>query len=234
MAVKNQQKVFEFQQYRNKQFVFRDRAEAGQVLSGMLEAYRETDTLILAIPDGGVPVAVVLSDELNLPIDVAVVSKVTPQWNTEVGFGAVAFDGTVRVNQEFPQAVGMSNQEVQKRIAFTKKKVRRREKIFRGGKPLPKIAGRVVLLVDDGLATGSTMSVAVESVRKAEAKKIIVAVPTAHQEALNLISKDADELYCANVRSGFHYAVAQAYKFWTDVTEPEAAELLSKLQPPIS
>lgn len=204
--------------------MFRDRAAAGQVLAGMLEKFRGTDTLVLAIPAGGVPVAAEIALALELPLALAPVSKVLLPWTTESGYGAVAFDGTEWIDQEAVQSYGLSAAQVAKAVAEARAKVRRRTRA------MPEVAGRAAILVDDGIAAGSTMRTAIAALRKQRAAQVIVAVPTAHRHSYDLIAKLADQIYCPDVRSGFRFAVADAYERWHDLSDDEVEALLTKAQ----
>lgn len=219
--------VADLPELRDRVGVFADRAEAGRVLAGMLERYRGSDALVLAIPAGGVPVAVVLAAELGLEMDVVVVSKVTPSWNSEVGYGAVAFNGTVRLNRAMMARLGIDEAEARAGIERTQEKVRRRVRALRGDRPLPKVTERTVILVDDGLASGFTMLVAAEAVREAGAAEVVVAAPTAHADTVPRLVAAADHIYIANLRGGLSFAVADAYRNWHDVSLEEAQRLLA-------
>lgn len=208
--------------------VFRDRAHAGQLLATMLAAYR--DAVLLAIPAGGVPVAAEIAHRLRLPLDVAVVSKLTPPWNTETAYGAVAFDGTVHVNKEYVAHFGLSDRDVRAAVRRAKAKVQRRLERFRGHTPFPGLRGRPVIVVDDGLASGATLRVALSALRRHGADRLIVAVPTGHSQSLTLIASEIEALYCVNMRSGFSFAVADAYAQWYDVSEDEVADVLEGLE----
>ena len=207
--------------------VFRNREHAGEVLAGMLEDYSDSEAIVMAVPAGGVPVAKVLAEELNLPLDIAVVSKITLPWNTEVGYGAVAFDGTVRLNNDFIARLGLTDEEIQQGIRKTSAKVARRVKNLRGEQSLPDLSSSHIILVDDGLASGFTMQVAIEAVQKAGANSISVAVPTGHQRSVESIAGGVNTLCCANIRSGYQFAVASAYLRWSDVSEKEVVSLLA-------
>ena len=222
-----EEKVFDLPELRGKTAVFRDRAEAGRILASMLAAYRGTDAVVFAIPAGGVPVGAVLARELGLPLEVAVVSKITLPWNTEAGYGAVAFDGTVRLNEELVSYYGLTKEEIEEGTAKTAQKVARRVQAFRGGRPLPELKGRPVILVDDGLASGFTMLTAVAAMRKAGADKVIIAVPTGHFGAIERVAPCVEAVYCANIRSGWRFAVADAYEEWSDVSEEEVKRILA-------
>jgi predicted phosphoribosyltransferase len=195
----------------------------------MLEGNLPAGALVLAIPAGGVPVGAAIAGRLGLALDVAVVSKITLPWNTEVGYGAVAFDGTVRLNQGLLATTRLTDADVSRGVAATTDKVKQRVSRFRGAGPAPDFGGRTAILVDDGLASGFTMRVAVEALRNCGAEAIVVAVPTGPVDPVRSIAAEADEVYCANVREGHPFAVADAYRNWRDVTEDEAAAILASL-----
>ena len=206
--------------------VFRDRTHAGMVLAEMLHALAcEQQPLILSIPAGGIPVGAVIARELRLPLGVVVVSKITPPFNSEVGYGAVAFDGSVRLNKAILPTLHLGQGEIRSGIARTKKKVARRVKEFGAGKYLEELGGRMGVLVDDGVASGHTMGLAADALRNAGAWRIVIAVPTAHEQSIRTLT-NLDEVYCPNIRSGMTFAVADAYQNWRDVSEKEAARIL--------
>ena len=179
-------KIFDLPQLRNRVRIFRDRASAGKVLAGMLEEYRGSDALVMGIPAGGMAVAVEIARELHLALDIDVVSKITLPWNSEAGYGAVAFDGTVMLNEELLSRLNLSEQEIQTGIKKTEQKVSRRVTMFRGDRPLPDF-NRPIILVDDGLASGFTLRVAIKGLRRNGASNLILAVPTAHSESVQMI-----------------------------------------------
>ncbi len=219
--------VHEMEEFHDRVRVFRDRAHAGEVLAGMLSGLRRQDPLVLGVPAGGVPVAAPVAAQLCCLLDVAVVSKITLPWNTESGYGAVAFDGTVRINEDLLPRLDLSPEQVQEGIQATREKVQRRVNLFRGEKPFPSVAGRAVILIDDGLASGFTLLTAVEALRNAGADNLTVAVPTAHESSLDRVAPWVEGFYCANIRGGWGFAVAEAYERWYDVDEEEARRLLA-------
>ncbi len=216
--------IIDIPELRDQAGVFFDRAHAGRILSEMLISYNETDAVVFAIPAGGVPVAAPIARKLNLQLDVAVVSKITLPWNTEAGYGAVAFDGTIQINQEI--TIGLTEDEIEAGTEKASTKVQRRFKEYRGEKPFPDLTNHPAILVDDGIASGFTMLVAVEALRNKGANKIIIAVPTAHLQALERVAPHVDAVYCANIRGGWGFAVAEAYQNWYDVEDEEVAEIL--------
>jgi predicted phosphoribosyltransferase len=191
------------------------------VLAGLLEPFRGSGGVVLAIPAGGWPVATVIAGRLGLAHDVAVVSKITPSWNSEVGYGAVAFDGTARIDERLAAELGIGREERRRGVQAALQKVSRRVTRLRGGDPAPRVEGRPVILVDDGLASGTTMLAAIEAVERLKPEGITVAVPTAHLEAARRVADRVEALYVANLRSESRFAVAAAYENWRDVTDLE-------------
>jgi len=223
--------IIDLPELREQTHVFKDRTHAGQVLAKMLAADDKQAGIILAIPAGGVPVGVVMAKKTGLDFDVAVVSKITLPWNTEAGYGAVAFDGTVKLNKDMLRRVNLTAEDVKKGIEKTTAKVARRVTKLRGQQPLPDLGNRSAILVDDGLASGFTMRVAVAALRNAGAGRIVVAVPTAHRHSAEMIARDVEALYCANIRGGLSYAVASAYRHWSDVAEEDVVKILEQFKP---
>jgi len=222
-------KIFDLPKLRNRVRVFRDRASAGKALAGMLEEYRSSDALVMGVPAGGIAVAVEIARELHLALDIAVVSKITLPWNSEAGYGAVAFDGTVMLNEELLSRLNLSDQDIQTGIKKTEQKVSRRVAVFRGDRPLPAF-NRPILLVDDGLASGFTLRVAIKALRQTGATNVILAVPTAHSESVQMISEEVEAIYCPNLRSGPSFAVADAYEQWSDLDEEEVIRILKEFK----
>jgi predicted phosphoribosyltransferase len=216
-------------QLREETAVFKDRRQAGEVLAGMLKDFTGTGTVVLAIPAGGVPVAAVISEKLKLPLAVAVVSKITFPWDTEAGFGAVAFDGTVQLNERLVRMVQMNKVEQQLQIDVTRKRVQKRAKQFAELAPIPDLKNKTVILVDDGVASGFTIKVAAAAICRKKPAQIIIAAPTGHRQALEQLDKEVNDVYCPNMRGGPTFAVADAYENWYDVSETEAIEILKRL-----
>ncbi len=207
--------------------VFRDRRHAGELLANMLrDDPGLAEAIALAIPAGGVPVAAAIAERLGLPLDVCVVSKVLLPWTTEAGFGAVAFDGTEWINREYVDYYRLTPSQVDKALSQARHKVARRVHLFRDDRPFPDLHERPVILVDDGLAAGSTLRAAITALQRHGAQRIIVAVPTAPTHSALAIAPLASALYVANLRSGPSFAVADAYRHWHDVEETEVMALL--------
>jgi len=223
-------KLYDLPQLRQRVGVFRDRKHAGQILAEMLQEWKGSKAVVLAVPSGGVPVAVEVAGVLGLSLDVAVVSKILLPRNTEAGFGAVSFDGTVWINKEFVDYFGLDQSAIEQQTQAALEKVQRRVKLFRADRSRPDLKNQPVILVDDGIAAGSTLRVALMALHHIGARKIIVAVPTAHQESLVHIMDRVDALYCANIRGGPQFSVAAAYQYWDDVDENDARRMLTSFR----
>jgi putative phosphoribosyl transferase len=205
---------------------FRDRAAAGARLAAMLGTYRGGRAIVLAIPAGGVPVGAAIARELGLSLHAAPVSKVLYPWTTESGFGAVAFDGSVWIDEAAVENSRLTKAQVEKAVADARTKVERRSRKFSSGKVLTDLSGKTVILVDDGIAAGSTMRTAIAALRKLRASCIVIAVPTAPSRSLGAMRKLADDILCADIRGGASFAVADAYEEWRDLSDDEVEAML--------
>lgn len=205
---------------------FRDREAAGRRLAELLAKCKAGDAIVLAIPAGGVPVAAQIAKALSLPLQVAPVSKVLFPWTTEGGFGAVAFDGSVWLDQAAVENFSLSKQQVEKAVAAARAKVERRSKKLCEGRTPAGVSNKTIILVDDGIAAGSTMRTAIAALRKLGAARIVVAVPTAHSRSLAALRALADEIVCPDIRGGTPFAVADAYEEWRDLSDDEVEAML--------
>lgn len=229
MKARLPENVVEITELRDRAAVFRDREHAGEIMAGMLNRYTGTRAILFAVPSGGVPVAAVMAGRLRLRLEVAVVSKITMPWNTEAGYGAVAFDGSVLLNRGVLSRIGLTKEQIEEGRRSTLEKVERRLRIFRGDRPLPDLEATTAILVDDGLASGFTMLAAIGALRGIGGRDVIVAVPTASAMAVELVAPAVESLYCANFRGGSSFAVAAAYKKWEDVEEEDAVSLFRRI-----
>jgi putative phosphoribosyl transferase len=220
--------LVEDQTLRDKINVFRDRAEAGRKLGEKLESFRGSDGLILAIPSGGVPVAMEIARMVSLPLDVIIVRKLQIPFEPEAGFGALGPEGEVIFNDNLLKQLRLSDEEIDQTKRRTFDVIRKRNKLFRAGRAFPETADRTVILVDDGLASGYTMLTAIQSVKKRKAAKVVVAVPTGSARTVEMLLSGVDELVCLNVRTGYSFAVADAYRLWHDLTDDEVLSLLNQ------
>jgi putative phosphoribosyl transferase len=222
--------IVENPEFRDKIHVFDDRSHAGELLAEWLKQYENREeVIIIAIPAGGVPVAVQVSEKLDVPWDLAVTTKLHIPWNREAGFGAVSWDGTVILNKPLVDSLGLTSEEIERRVEEEKKVIQRRLEEFRGDRPFPDLKGKIVIVVDDGLASGFSMLVTTKTLRD-KAGEVVVAVPTAPVRAIELISSYVDRIVCLNIRSGSLFAVADAYKLWYDLTDKEVIDILKSNQ----
>jgi predicted phosphoribosyltransferase len=213
---------------RSKTHILKDRCEAGRLLAGMIGKPPHKNSLVLAIPSGGVPVGYCMAEQLKIPLDIVVVRKIPVPGNPEAGFGAVALDGTLVLNERLVDELGLDQETIRRLASVRLREIEERLEKFRGDRKPADLFQKDVILVDDGLASGYTMLVAVRSLKKHEPRSVTVAVPTAHYEALRLVASEADEVYCLNVRSGFLFAVADAYVDWYDLDDRKVQEYLLK------
>ena len=223
MTTKTENNIYCLSRLRECQSIFLDRTHAGRCIADMI---KESDGVVLGIPAGGIPVAAVVAQALGLRLDVAVVSKITLPWNTEAGYGAVAFDGSLLLNEAQIVRSGLSRNQIRAGIDKTRTKVAERVRRLRGGKPMADLSDKTVIVVDDGLASGYTMQVAIEALARCEVRKMIVAVPTGHTTVVEEVARQVQALYCPNIRSGPRFAAAGAYENWTDVSGSEAETIL--------
>jgi len=221
-------KVIEDAALRNRTFIFRNRDHAGEALAEKLKGFKSSGAWILAIPAGGVPVGFIPSKRLKLHFDIILVRKIHIPWNMEAGFGAISWDGVVLFNEALLQSLGLTEEEVDRCIEMERADIARRMRLFRGDKPFPDLRGKTVILVDDGMASGFSMLAAVESVKRRDVKEIVVAIPTASENAVSLVEPHVDKLVCLNIRSGPIFAVADAYQAWRDLREEDIMMILKE------
>ena len=211
---------------RDRVSVFEDRKDAGKLLAERLVMYRDSGGIVLAIPSGGVPVAAEICPALNLPMDLIIVRKLQIPHNPEAGFGAMGPDGGIVLNEGLLERLGLSGEEIDTQLKKTRDIIEKRNRIFRGGRPPPSVKDRIVIVVDDGLASGYTMLSAVRFLRRLAPKMVVSAVPTGAERTVDDLLPEVDELLCLNVRSGPFFAVAEAYRKWYDVGDEEVLSLI--------
>lgn len=222
-------KLIEEPSLRNHVFVFQDRFYAGRLLSEKLHEYSNNEKVILlALPAGGVPVGYAVAKELGIKLGVMLVRKIQIPWNTEAGFGALTLDGEAVFNEPLLEHLGLTKEELDEAILKTKRNIQERLRKFTANKPMPNLKGKIVILVDDGLASGFTMLAAARSARKQIPQTIVIAVPTGSLGAIKLLEPEVDMILCLNVRTGPSFAVADAYRNWYDVTDQEVIGILEK------
>ncbi|HSO21066.1 MAG TPA: phosphoribosyltransferase family protein [Desulfosarcina sp.] len=220
--------VYEKEALRNRTHVFADRRQAGDALGAMLAPrYRDaSDAILLAIPMGGVPVALAIQAQLNCPMDLAIVRKIQIPGNTEAGFGAITGEGDIILNEPLMAQLELTEKQVAQQWAKVRDELTQRNRRLRGERPMPELAGKTVILADDGLASGYTMKAALFMVKKRKAANTVVAVPTAPQRTIDALADGPDAIYCANIRETYAFAVAESYENWHDLTEEEVVAML--------
>ncbi|HTO87538.1 MAG TPA: phosphoribosyltransferase family protein [Thermoanaerobaculia bacterium] len=207
------------------QLPFEDRVDAASVLAERLMQYHGRDALVLGIPRGGVPVAAEVARKLGADLDVIVARKLGAPEQPELAIGAVTADGGEFLNEGVVRALGVSREYIGGVRQRQMEEARRRERRFRGGRPAARIEDRVVIVVDDGLATGATMRAAVRSVRNLGPRRLIVAVPVGSREACAALGNEADEVVCLSMPEPFG-AVGYFYRHFEPVEDAEVDRLL--------
>jgi putative phosphoribosyl transferase len=211
--------------------LFGDRREAGDALARHLERYREANALVLGLPRGGVPVAAQVARALRAELDVLVSRKLGSPISAELAIGAVTPNGGRFLNEDVIRDLNVSDAYITTVTGLQQAEARRREQQFRGSRPAPRIAGRTVILVDDGLATGATMRAAVRSVKQQKPGRIVVAVPVGSPEACTALRSEVDEVVCLYEPSYFG-AVGSYYRDFRQTEDREVQELLEEFAGP--
>jgi putative phosphoribosyl transferase len=207
---------------------FRNRSEAGRRLAAELQAYaHRSDVIVLALPRGGVPVGFEVASALQAPLDVFVVRKLGLPWHEEFAMGALASGGVRVLDDDVIRIAGVSETDIQRVITVEQAELERREQQYRGARPFPDLSGKTIILVDDGLATGATMRVAVAALRKKGPARVVVAVPVAAPEVCDAFREVADEIMCVETPELFQ-AVGQWYDDFSQTTDSEVHALLDR------
>lgn len=208
--------------------VFTDRVEAGQILAGRLGSYfRQKDVIVLGIPRGGVPVAFEIAKALQAPLDVFVSRKLGVPGQEELAFGAISTGGVRILDPEIVEASGLTDPEIEQIAEKEMKELERRERAYRGGRPPLDLERKIVILVDDGIATGSSMRAAVKALRLLHPTRIVIAVPVAPLSTCRHLRPEVDDLVCASTPE-FFQAIGQFYENFSQVTDEEVNDLLQK------
>lgn len=207
---------------------FRNRVEAGRLLAARLTQYaNRADVLVLALPRGGVPVGYEIAQALHAPLDVFVVRKLGVPGHEELAMGAIASGGVQVINGSVVESLGIADEAINAVAARELSELERRERAYRDDRPAPEVQGRTVILVDDGIATGSTMRAAVEALRQLEASRIVVATPTAALSTVREMRPEVDELVAVMTPADFA-GVGQWYEDFSQTTDEEVRDLLER------
>jgi putative phosphoribosyl transferase len=208
--------------------LFHDRSEGGRILAHDLSAYADRpDVLVLALPRGGVPVGYEVARTLHAPLDVFLVRKLGVPAREELAMGAIATGGVRVLNQDVIDALGIPQETIDTVAERETEELERREQTYRGSRGAPDVHGRTIILVDDGLATGSTMRAAVAALRRQGPDRIVVAVPVGAAETCAEFQSEADEVVCARTPEPFH-AVGLWYDNFAQTSDEEVHELLRR------
>ena len=207
---------------------FRDRSHAGRALAAKLRRYaREPSLLVLGLPRGGVPVAYEVAQRLGVPLDVFIVRKLGVPGFEELAAGAIASGGVRVLNEDVLRALPNADEIIESVTVKETAELERREKSYRDDRPAPELRDRVVILVDDGLATGATMRAAVKALRQRGVAKIVVAVPVGPPDTCREFEDEADETICASAPE-FFQAVGQYYEDFSQTSDEEVRDLLAR------
>jgi len=205
---------------------FADRAEAGRVLASRLSAYgRRNDVIVLGLPRGGVPVAFAVAGALHVPLNVFVVSKLGAPWSGELAMGAVAEGGVQVLDLSMIKELCVSEDDIQKVTTGAWKELESREGLYRGGRRPPELAGKTIILVDDGIATGCSILAAIAAIRRRKAARVVVAVPVAPASGCSAVRMEADEVISLAEPELF-FAVSQWYEDFSQISDEDVHRLL--------
>lgn len=207
---------------------FRNRREAGERLAEKLNAYRGQDPLILAVPRGGVEVAAPIFEQLGGELDLMITRKIGAPNQPELAIGAVTADGSALLNDVLVAKIGIDQDYINQAIAREKDEIGRRLRLYRGDRPLPKIENRLVILVDDGVATGYTLLMAIKSLQKLNPAELVLAVPVGPPETLKTLEREVDQLIYLQAPD-FFSAVGQFYQNFSQVSDVEVIRILNNL-----
>ena len=208
--------------------LFRNRMHAGQVLAKMLQEYgNREDVVVLALPRGGVPVAFEIASALHAPLDVFLVRKLGVPGQEELAMGAIATGGIRVLNNEVVRHLGIPDHVIDSATKAEQQELERRQQAYRGTRESPQVRGRIILFVDDGLATGSTMRAAVTALRQQKPARIVVAVPVAAASTCQEFQEEVDQIICATTPEPF-YGVGQWYEDFSQTTDEEVRDLLDR------
>ena len=208
--------------------IYRDRAEAGRRLAAQLTDYaNRSDILVLALPRGGVPVAFEVARALHAPLDIFLVRKLGVPGHEELAMGAIATGGVRVLNEDVMRHISIPDAAIDAVAAKEQRELERRERLYRGDRPAPDVKGKTVILVDDGLATGSTMRAAAAALRQQQPARIVVAVPVSAVQTCDEYRMGVDEIVCAVTPEPFH-AVGMWYEDFSQTTDEEVRELLAR------
>ena len=206
--------------------IFQNRAEAGQQLASHLEKYaNRDDVIVLAVPRGGVPIAFEVARALNLPLDIFVLRKLGVPGHEEFAFGAIGSGGVRVLDRQVVQSLGLSNMVIDLVTRAERAELARREQIYRGRRPPLNVRGKIVILVDDGIATGASLTAGVHAVRQMQPAAIVIAAPVAPRSTVKRLRHEVDDVVCVETPERF-YGVGRFYHDFSQVSDEEVNALL--------
>lgn len=208
--------------------LFENRRDAGRQLADLLEEYRHKLSIVLAIPNGGVPLGIEVATSIKTDLDLIICRKIPSPFTPEAGIGAIADDGTIILNEEMVRSYGLTQDQIEYEAIKVRAEIRKRSMLYRGDRPLASVNGKTVIIVDDGLASGYTMLAAVESVRHRRPREVIAAVPVSSASAVEQVEKKADKVITCAVGTMSRFAVADYYRNWHDLKSDEVFKMLDK------
>lgn len=207
---------------------FVDRTEAGQILATKLKAYaKRTDTIVLGLPRGGIPVAFEVARALHLPLDICLVRKLGVPGHKELAMGAIASDGVRVLNYDVISQLGISSKTIDEVAAKELRELQRRDRLYRGDRPSPNLKDSTVILVDDGIATGASIRAAIAVIQEEQPQSIIVAIPVAPSSTCDELRDEVDKVICLMTPEPF-YSVGLWYDYFTQTTDEEVHKLLTE------
>ena len=205
-----------------------DRKAAGQALAEALQKFKKyEDAIVLGLPRGGVPVAAEIAAALGAELDLMLVRKLGTPGQKELAMGAIASVGNPVINEDVVRSLGISEAEIRQVEAAERRELERRERLYRGDRPTPKLTNRCVILVDDGLATGATMRAAVNAVRQESPARLVIAVPVAPADTVEILGSQVDDLVCLAIPDHFR-AIGIWYVDFSQVSDDEVRQILEK------
>ncbi len=208
--------------------IFRDRTDAGERLAQALSQYaRQKNTLILALPRGGVPVAFEVANALKLPLDVFLVRKLGVPGQEELAMGAIAMGDTEVLNKDIIRQLGIPREIIDRVKAEEQTVLDERNLRYRGQRKMPTLKGKTLILIDDGIATGATIRAAITAIKKLSAKRLIIAIPVAPASTVQELNREVDEVICLKTPEPF-YAIGNWYHDFSQTSDEEVRDLLTK------
>jgi len=212
------------------QVIFENRHDAGRQLATELHGYDNRSTVVLAIPNGGVPIALELANALKADLGLVVCRKIPMPLNPGAGFGAIADDGTIILNEEAVGRIGLNRQQIEYEADRVRAEIKQRSILYRANRPLVSVTGKTAIIVDDGLASGFTMMAAVQSIRHRRPREVVVAVPVASAAALKKLKTVADKVVARATALMPEYHISDFYQYWHDISDDEVMQYLKQWQ----